>query len=284
MNKRSTSCHPLILTISIFVVCIFCHLDKELGSDKQKELVRILRVCAEYCEKLANASIHFVCEERILEEIYHYRPGTYFRNQPLLIDIEQSTLVYEFQFSLDGKRIEESRTLLEEDGRRMYQKGAKLKMKSLRDVFVLLEPVRFLDKDIQKCYQYKIVKKEKFGGNSAIVIEAIPNVQESGVSSGKIWVRDGDFCLLRIEWVQKTLRDFEGIEKAPEGMEAEPHITFVTEFLNEKNGILFPSKHFVREAYLIEFSKTRRIKKEIIRSETTVAYKDYRVKNVSFKR
>jgi hypothetical protein len=272
MEKKISLCAPIIFLLVIFMSCGLCFSEKKSRSDKEKELGEILKACAEYCEKLTNASIHFVCEERILEEIYHYRPGTYFSDQPLPFDKEKSTFVYEFQFKLEGMRIEESRILLEENSQEKHEENAPLKTRHYGQENIFLEPVSFLSEDCQAYHRYRILGRERLKGEKTVVIEVIPSDQESDDLTGKVWVRDSDYCILKIETAQRTLKSFDGVEQTSNGILLEPHITFILEFLYEKDGFIFPTKYCVREEYNASFNK----KRKLIRSETIVAYKDYK--------
>jgi hypothetical protein len=60
------------------------------------------------------------------------------------------------------------------------------------------------------------------------------------------------------------------IEERARRYKAEPEIRFVTEFGFENNGIRFPSKCSIEEAYR---NKKRR---RFVRSETTALYSDYK--------
>lgn len=124
-------------------------------------------------------------------------------------------------------------------------------------------------------YQFEIVKEEKIKGKRAIVIEAKPTAQECDDYIARIWVSYSDFNILKIEREQKAFGDFEWIKRISGELELEPSIIFITEFLYEKNGIRFPSRYYIKEAYYVKFPKIKR-KKKLIRSETTVSYSDYK--------
>ncbi len=276
MKKQVLPSSVLIIALLFLLIFVFCYSETLAKLDNQNELEMILSTCSEYCEKLSNASINFVCKERIVEKIYHYRPGTYFSNQLLPVDKKKSTFVYEYRFTLKGKKIEESRTLLEENGQKRHQEIARIKTKNLKDKLILLEPINIFSEDLLKYFQFKIVKKEKFKGKRAIVIEANPMDQKFDDFVAWIWVTDSDYSILKIERRQKILGDFEGIKGISDEAElVEPNITFVTEFLYEKKGIRFPNRCYVKEAYDVKFPKTKR-KKMFIRSETTTSYNDYK--------
>ena len=261
----------------ILMNCILGHSETQPKSEAEGKLEEILKACAQYCEKLADASLHFICRERIVEEVYHYRPGTYFRNQPLLIDKEKSTFVYEFRFRLEEKRIQDSRILVEENGKKRREENDPLKTIHYGQEIIFLEPVGLLSKDYWSYYHYRIVGRERFKGEKAVVIEVVPSDAEADEFTAKIWVRDGNFSLLKIERVQETLGDFEGFKRTSDGILLESHITYITEFLYEKDGIRFPTRHSIRETYYAIFSKRKRLVRSLVRSETIVVYEDYKV-------
>jgi hypothetical protein len=77
---------------------------------------------------------------------------------------------------------------------------------------------------------------------------------------------------LKIEWEQRALGGFEGVEKkSAEGFEVKPSVTFISEFAIERNGIRFPTKQLISETYF-----SPETKKRFIRSETTVIYDNYK--------
>ena len=276
--KNRTSFYPSIALVFVILMnCISGFLETRQRPETENELEKILDACAGYCERIADAEIHFVCQEKIAEEIYHYPPGTYFRHQPVRFDKEISTYVYIFRFSLEGNRIRESRDLVEENGEKKHEESASLKTMHYGQEIIFLEPFGLLSGDSRSYYRYKILGKGGVKGEKAVVIEVIPLDEEADDFTAKIWVRDGDFSLLKIERVQKAIGDFEGFRKTSDGISLEPHIICTTEFLHEKNGIRFPTMHSITEAYYADFTKKKRLIKSLTRTETTVIYEDYNV-------
>lgn len=279
--KKRISLYPLIaLIFMILMSSILGHTKARQEPETEAELKEILTACAGYCERLSEASIHFVCREKITEEVYYYWPGTYFRHQPLRFDKERSTFVYIFGFSLEEMRIQESRDLVEENGEKKYEENALLKTMHYGQEIIFFEPISFLSEDYRSYYRYKILGREGLQGEKALVIEVIPLDEEADEFTAKIWVRDGDFSLLKIERVQKAIGGFEGFKRTSDGIPLEPHITLTTEFLYERDGIRFPTRHSIREAYVATFSKKKRLVRSLIRSETTVVYEDYKVEKI----
>ena len=118
-----------------------------------------------------------------------------------------------------------------------------------------------------------------------ILIEAtpIPNL-ETDYLYGRIWVRESDFSILKIEWNQKSIINFDLIEEEAKRFNETPVIKFYTEYALDKNGIRFPSKYSITETYSRRAggretrSETyrRRMGGSYTRSKTTVVYKDYK--------
>ncbi|MGB2764123.1 MAG: hypothetical protein WBC20_06885 [Candidatus Aminicenantaceae bacterium] len=85
-----------------------------------------------------------------------------------------------------------------------------------------------------------------------------------------IWVRESDFSIMKIEWIQTALGGFEGVEKTVEGFDVRPLITYISEYTHEKKGIRFPNKYFIKETYIGPNQE------RFLRSETTISYEDYK--------
>ena len=116
-------------------------------------------------------------------------------------------------------------------------------------------------------------KREK-----AIIVEAFPKFQNViNTLYGKIWIRKKDFSILKIEWEQESLENFEEIEKIAKQSKTQPKITFTTEYGYEKNNIRFPNKYSVDEFYL--FSQGIKYKKSTI----IVVYDNYKFFTVDTK-
>lgn len=246
----------------------------EQNSAGQVELEKILKKCVEYCVKLGNSALDFVCIEEINEKINRSREITprwvhsYSDRKP----IEKNKYIYDYQFIKKRQKMEETRILLKENGKKKNEKNADLKTRAFIYQNILFGPVELIDKIIQQRYDYSIRDEELIKGEKAVVIEAVPKPgnEQGYLPYGKIWIKKSDFSILRIEWNQRTVRSFEMVEKTAELYNAEPKIVIFTEFNFEKNGIRFPSKHVIIEMYVDKDGS------EFIRSETTVTYKDYK--------
>ena len=271
-----------ILISALFFVILSSQIySQRANSDSanQAELETILKKCAEYCEKLSNSVLYFVCREKIKEEIYFFGPGSViigpslYRSNRYIKRIEKNNLVYDYQLVRKDKIIKESRVLLEENGQKKNEKNAPLKTKVFRHKNIILGPIGLLSEYWQKHHDYKIFKKEKYKGEEVIVIEAFP---KPGLKLnhlfGKIWVRKSDFSILKIEWNQTSIENYEKIEEFARQLKYRPSIKLTSEYAYEKNGIRFPSKYSINEAYVNVSLRRKRITK----SKKTVIYEDYK--------
>jgi hypothetical protein len=251
------------------------------NSTDQAELETILKKCAEYCERLTNSALFFVCRETIKEELHHSVPVSirtvtssgFIRIREIVVDqgVEKNTYVYDYQLTRKENRIKESRILLEENGKKKNEKNAPLKTKFFEHKNIIMGPIGLLSEYWQQYHDYKIVKEKKLKGEKVIVIEAVPKYGlKLNQLSGKIWVRKSDFSILKIEWNQQAIENYEKIEELAKKLRAKPLITLVSEYAFEKKGIRFPSSYSIKEVYIVRGGR------RFVRSRKTVTYKDYK--------
>ncbi len=250
----------------------------ETLSKNQEELELILKKSAEYCERLDNVSLYFVCKEEIKEEIHHSRRtrailvgSGAFREKKIPPPIERNMYIYDYQLIRKGNSLDEQRILIKENGQEKNDLDAQLKTKRFYHKFIVFGPIGLLSRKQQKNYEYKILKNITYKKEKTVILEASPKFpQEYNALYGKIWIRKKDFAIVKIEWNQESLGNFEEIEKIAKGLNAKPRITFISEFGFEKNKIRFPNKYSVEEVYIL------RVGLRLLRSKTTVVYDSYK--------
>ena len=245
-----------ILFCIIFSTQIFGQTEV-LKTDNQGELKIILKKCAEYCEKLSNSILDFICNEKIEEEINPQR-SVY-------------AYTYDYQVIRKDNVISNRRILLKENGKKKNEVDAQLKTRRYKHHNIIFGPIALLAEIWQPYYDYKIIQRKKFKGDMVIVVEATPNDKMTTSNPyGKVWVREGDFSIVKIEWDQKSLPNLDVFEKDAKIFRAKPEIIFNVEYGFEKNGIRFPNKYSVVETYYREGIKN------FIRSRLFVTYKKYK--------
>ena len=256
-----------VLFLIVFLVQIY---GQRTDSTQQAELEAVLKNCADYCKKLEHSSLYFVCTEEIIERIYYFLRPTSIGLRPTGL-FKKNTFIYDYQLIRKDNKIIEKRNLIRENGKKKDEKDASLKTEMFEHKYVVFGPIGLLSEAWQRHHEYRILKEEKIRDEKAIIVEAVPHSgQELEHLFGKAWIRKDDFSILKIEWYQRSMGNFEKIEEFAKELNAEPQITFISEYAFEKNGIRFPSKYFVKEEYIHPY------RRNIRRSETTVTYRDYK--------
>jgi len=249
------------------------------------DLETILRKTAEYCMKLEAVAFDFVCREEIAEKIDPsletgrlWSPnfaatawGAFTFAQARPSDIKNS-YVYDYQCVRAERKVREVRRLLEENKQKKNEPDAKLKTMVFVFGNVMQGPVGLFGERVQILYDYKISGQDKIGKRPVVIVDSAPRSEDSAATNlyGKAWI-DAETCdILKIEWSEKRVGHYDIFEKRGEKFNRKPRITLRTEFSVEKNGIRFPSKLSLEEAYLTERGRV------FVRSETNVVYRDFK--------
>jgi hypothetical protein len=256
------------------------------------DLESLLEKTAEYCRKLESAVLYFVCREEISEKIdpaldvpppptikswsiadnwtgLDSRGSITITSAPSKI---KNSYVYDYQCVRKDGQIQEVRTLLEENGKKKNQPNAALKMSVILYVNTMLGPVGIFRKSYQTEYDYTIVGSDKFERKPVIIVDAKPkpDAPEAKTLYGKAWIDPVTGNIMKIEYSENRIGHYEVFEARGEKYDRTPRVTQRAEFRAEKNGLRFPSKLFVEEAYLNKRGRA------FVRSETTVVYKDFK--------
>lgn len=270
--KKNKLLSRLAFLLFVFYQSSLAHHSSQDSAD-QMELKAILKKVGDYCQKLEKGAYYFVCQEEISEKV------DYSRDFWLLNPKFHFKYLYDYQLIKKENVTKESRILLERNGLKVYEEGAALETKTFRHQHVLLRTVDLFSAFGDTFNDYNMIGEETLFGEEAIVIEAFPKTSyehkflygvEPSYLLGKIWVKKDDYSILKIVWNPKIIKDFKNIEELAERYKAEPRITIISEYKFEKNGIRFPSRLFVEEAYIDQGGK------KFIRSETEIIYRDYK--------
>jgi len=257
------------------------------------DMTGILQNCAEYCRKLADSALFFICREKINEDIYEFRSGGVlvmsgsegedgavpvgtglsFRRRT-----KRNSYVYDYQLVKKGETIEETRTLLEENRRKKDLKDAPLKTQRFFSRRAVFGPVGFFGREWHAAYDYEFVKQDRVNGREAYVIKATPKVPIEGKPNyGTLWVDKADWSVIKMEVEDQSLAGFEKILAVAKSRGLKPVLTTVHEFGVLKNGLRFPSRIVFNEKY--SGSK----KSGFSESKTEIRYENYRFFTVETK-
>lgn len=272
----------LILIFAFFSVQIYSQTtNSETG--EQEELETILKKSAEYCEKLSNSVLDFICIEKITEEINTYiskREGfrkVLDRNDGGGIVVaphpkkETNIYIYDYQMIRKDNKIRDRRILIRENGKKKNEVDVQLKTKRFKYQNIIFGPIALLAELMQPQYNYKIIKKGKFKGNKVVVIEATPkDTNKTNNPYGKLWIKEDDFSIVKIEWDQDSLPNLDFLIEDAKKFKSDPVIQIYAEYTFEKNGIRFPSKYNIVESYY------RKGVKYFTRARLYVNYRNYK--------
>ncbi len=264
------------------------------------QLDALLAKAAEYCRKLESSAFDFVCREEIRETIdpkldaykggrrvdpgstNYLGPGASNFIGPTLVisgvkKIKRS-FVYDYQCVRAGRTIRETRTQLEENGKRKVVPNAELQTSVVVWGTALLGPVGLFGERFQPGYEFTISGHDRIGESDVVIIDAKPKPGAPPTRNlyGKAWVDPASGDILKIEWSESRVGKREAFDKRGELYKRTPRLVIRTEFSAEKNGIRFPSHLSVEEAYLKESGKA------FIRSKTEVVYKDFKFFTVEY--
>ncbi|MEN6561122.1 MAG: hypothetical protein ABFD52_10145 [Acidobacteriota bacterium] len=237
-------------------------------------LTRALAQAGDYCARLARASIDFVCLEEVTERIQERNPvypASAFGRPGWRNDVVEHQYLYDYQFVTEDGQRTEKRRVLKIDGIKRKDEAADLDTLTFLYKNVLFGAVDLLDETRQGFYRYALKGREMMDGQPALVIEATaaPGLAVD-VHRGTVWLRESDAAILKIVWNGASLERNAAIRMTAKEFKGAPQILQVTEFGLEKNGVRFPTRFAVEEAYI-----TKRGRK-VVRSTMDAVYRDYK--------
>ncbi len=234
---------------------------EETTDNNQAKLKEILEKTADYCERLKKMALHFVCHENIEENIYTYKavetvPADQLRSATALGRVslrlkkkKSNSYVYDYQMIKKGAKREEKRILLKENKKEKHEENAELKMQRFMAKYLVYGPIGFLSRSWQSQFNYEIVGTEDIEGRKTLIISAIPKEErEENYYSGKIWVEENDFSILKIEWDPKYIKGYEEEVSSMAGT-LKRTLNWAVYYEVEKNGVRFPSRQLIEEIY-----------------------------------
>jgi len=232
--------------------------------EKQARLQEILDGLAGYCKKLESRSIYFYCRENVQESIDYsvlgretnvdFTGGGMYASSPR--GKKATRYKYDYQLHRKGDSIQEKRRLIWRDDRRNVKKDEWV-TKSIVFKKIIFGPLGIFNKYWQSNFDYEIVAETQLEGVDVVVIEAVPthplkiNAQIGRVQGfGRVWVSTGDYSVMKIQWMPKSLGNNANLRKTGYAAGQKPGLSFVTEFMLKREGIRYPTKSYYREFLL----------------------------------
>jgi hypothetical protein len=260
-------------------------------------LEAILEKAAAYCDRLERSAFDFVCREEIDERIdpsldvaasgrgprvvTEYPATTRYSGPTIVITSVRKikhSYIYDYQCVRAGRTIREVRTLLREDGKKKVVPNADLATSIIVFANALMGPVVLFGERFRGSYDFAIAGEEKIGKARVLLVDATPRPGAPPTRNlyGKAWIDPATGDILRIEWSENRVGHYGIFEERGKKFGRTPRLVIRSDFSAEKNGVRFPSRLVVEEAYLKESGKA------FVRSRTEVVYTDFKFFSVEY--
>jgi TonB family protein len=228
----------------------------------------ILRGAAEYCRRLEEAALNFVCLERIKETVSAdrflfpmiiRRRSPEFRRQiePDGILVygeteyrERNEWTYDYQLIRKEGRVIEQRILVKGNEGPKRDDGSGQELKRVYFSKPIYGPIGLLSKDFQRLYDYSVLREESVDGRAAWVLEIKPEKLSPGKANyGKAWVDKRDGSVLKMEIEAASLEGYQRIREDYVSRGIKPVFFIEILFGFERKGLRYPSRMAIKESY-----------------------------------
>lgn len=216
----------------------------------------ILAKAAEYCRKLENAALYFVCRERIVETIFpndelqiiRLSAGDRIKGLANVMMGGQGVpsgdreFVYDYQLTRKDGWIREQRSLIQETGGEAG--GDQRYPKTLRFYIdrAILGPVGLFGRDAQSRFQYRILDETSMDRRPVDVVEVKPRSGSAGGSVyGKTWLDKATGAVLKMEIDAESFSGYDRIWAEYTSQGFRPSVSFEIAYRFENGGLYYPS-------------------------------------------
>jgi YHS domain-containing protein len=257
--------------------------------ESQPQPKAVLQKAADYCRRLEEAALSFVCIERIKETVSadNFLMPFIVRRWPpemrriiapdgtlALTDNEYSTrdeYVYDYQLiHREGQVVE--RRIFMEGGEGHENEGSP--RQELRRIYFskpIFAPIGLLSPDFQPLYDYSGIKEDAVDGRESWVLDIKPRKVTPGKPNyGKAWVDKQNGSILKMEIDAESIEGFQRLREDYVDRGIKPVFSIETLFGFEKKGLRYPSRMAIEEAYSDPKNGRTRV------SRTTVDYEHYK--------
>jgi hypothetical protein len=247
----------------------------------QANLNQILKKVAEYCERVKNIAMFYICKENIKDRRKFYHVLNTLRIKPygsptIILDVKTLKLkktrkhsyLYDYQLINKKQKLHEQRTLLKKDNKRKRLENDELEVR-FNAKYLVYGPVGFLSRYWQNYFNYEITGRESLGKIQAAIIRATPKPNnKENWNFAKIWINEKDSSILQIEWESNF--DFDGKNIASMSGDFRTLTMWRVAYGIEKNGVRFPSRQHIQEFLVSETGK------KYLRNEIITVFNDYK--------
>jgi hypothetical protein len=242
----------------------------------------VLAKAADYGDRLNRIALYFTCLEEVTETVFEPFRLPFFTSG---WKTRRHNDVYDYQLirMADIEKIEERRFQVRSNAPKSPAAAVPLTTERFYYKTIVYGPLGLFGRQAQDLNTYALEKETtEIWGRKACVVKAAPKFPDKARwLYGRAWIDKETGGILKIEWDENSLFNYEEIQRIAENLNADPSLRFESQYEFEKNGIRFPSRYEVREDYRINnyhvFNKASDAAGRIInKSELTVVYRDYK--------
>jgi len=243
------------------------------GAALRMEGLGILEKCADYCDRLRNSALDYICEERIRDIDFNLMTEEEMKKSSVVITIvsgtgdvsqlgisslpphspkrtEKNEYVCDYLFVKKGEDIQGKRIILRENGRQPPDRSKILEERRFTTLTPFLAPVRLFGRDRQPLFDYRLLKDARIRGKDACVIEVVPKAgNAAGVEYARAWVEKEGGQVLKIEMTGLPYEGYESVLNELIQYNARAKFAATYSYTVEKKNLAFPSEAKIRVNY-----------------------------------
>lgn len=274
----------LIPVISAMTVVAFAFPRLNAAGMKQVEdearMKNILQSTGDYCERVKNIALKYVCQENIIDIENFFTGATETMGMHLeretfnIRRVKRQTYMYEYQLIRQEDNLSERRIMLKKNGKEKNKKNANLNHLKYYSQYLIYGPVGFLSRYWQQHFQYSLIGEGTTDGESVSIIQAVPNkVRLDNYNIGRIWINE-DFQIVRLEWEPASIQNYENEVMVSRLGQFQKKVLWRVDYTYEKNGVRFPGRQLIQEIFFRESDDGS--EQKAVKRETKIEYNMYK--------
>lgn len=268
----------ILLTLFSAAIGFSSPIEKSKQPENQ-ELNEILVKTGEYCERVKQMALLYVCNEHISDKENFFdrsagasglmREEKYFK----IRKVNKNNYIYDYQLIKNADQLEEKRILMEENGKKRNSRNAQLSRLKYIGKYLVFGPVGFLSQYWQDHFNYEVLGFETLNDRKTTILAAVPkNARKDNNNMGRIWI-DESFQILRLEWEPVSIKGYKDEVITSGAREFKKKVTWTVDYEVTKNGVRFPSRQRIIETYT--YTNSRGNEYKAVKREIRFDYKNY---------
>jgi hypothetical protein len=270
----------VFVTVPVFATTRVYATGTQSGTKDEARLLEILRSAGNYCERVKQIALYYICEENVVD-IENFFQGAFHASGMLREErafntrrVKRQRYKYDYQLVRKGDGISEQRILLEKNGKKKHKENADLSHLKYHSQYLIFGPVGFLSIYWQGHFSYSLIGEDTIDGEPVSVIKADPTeVRLDNYNIGRIWVNK-DFQVVRLEWEPASIQNYEDEMLISRLGPFKKRVVWTVDYTIEKNGVRFPSRQLIQEIFFRESENG--FEQKAVKRETQFTYEAYK--------